>query len=579
MSDSSIKSPQRRAAKRISVVLCWHMHQPQYANRLRGEYQLPWTYLHAIKDYSDMVAHLESQPNAKAVVNFVPILLEQLDDYASKIERFLQTGEEIRDSLLQYLASAVLPSESSQRIHIIKDCLKINQERIIDRYPVFKELAELALWYIKHPDSGVYINNQFLVDLLVWYHLGWVGECAHRSDDRIKHLVEKGQEFSYQDRRELMTIIGELVSSIIPRFKALRERGQVELSMTPYAHPIMPLLIDIQSAKEAWPDVKMPLLEYYPDGEARARWHLRYGQKVFQQYFGAPAQGCWPSEGSVSLPVYKMMEQEGFRWCASGEQVIRHSLKKCAPQLNDVHAAYRAYRFDGGDMPHFFRDDNLSDLVGFTYSTWHADDAVANLIENLRTIAQSEVDQEKECLVSIILDGENAWEYYPNNGFYFLSALYKKLANNPEFELTTYQEWLDKHSSRQQSVMLDNMIAGSWVYGTFSTWIGEASKNRAWDMLGEAKRCYDQRFSSGQLSDEQRRAAELQLAVCEGSDWFWWFGDYNPSGTVSEFDQLYRMQLANLYQILGEQPPDYLSHSFAHGGGEPQHGGTMRRAS
>jgi len=566
----------KRPRKKISVVLCWHMHQPHYANRLRGEYQLPWTYLHAIKDYSDMAAHLENQPGAKAVVNFVPILLEQLDDYAAQIQRFLHTGEEIRDGLLQHLAAAVLPSESNARVHIVKDCLKVNQERIINRFPAFTQLAELARWYIKHPESGMYINNQFLVDLLVWYHLGWLGEFMHRGDDRVKRLVEKEQEYTYHDRRELVTIIGELIASIIPRFKALGERGQVELSMTPYAHPIMPLLQDLQSAREAWPDVKMPLLDHYPDGENRVRWHLHHGQEVFQHYFGVKAQGCWPSEGSVSVAVCNLLEQVGFRWCASGEQVLKNSLQKFAPKLDAHHAAYRAYRIGNSNLRHFFRDDGLSDMVGFTYSTWHADDAVANLMENLRNIAETEQKHDKDCLVSIILDGENAWEYYPNNGYYFLSALYKKLAAHPDVELTTYQEWLDKNEKAQ---LLEKIVAGSWVYGTFSTWIGEPSKNRAWDMLGEAKRCYDARVSSGQLGAEQRRAADLQLAICEGSDWFWWFGEYNPAGTVGEFDQLYRMQLANLYQILGEQPPDYLSHSFAHGGGEPQHGGVMRKVS
>ena len=575
MSDEVSNSTQR-LKKKISVVLCWHMHQPQYANRLRGEYQLPWTYLHAIKDYSDMAAHLENQPTAKAVVNFVPILLEQLEDYAMQIRHFLQTGQEIRDGLLQHLASAVLPSEANSRIHIVKDCLKANEERIINRYPAFKQLADLARWYIKHPESGVYINNQFLVDILVWYHLGWMGEFIQRNDDRVKRLLIKEQGFSYQDRRDLLTVIGEVIGSIIPRYKALRDRGQIELSMTPYAHPIMPLLVDIKSAKQAWPDVKLPLLDHYTDGEERVRWHLQHGQQVFKRYFGAPADGCWPSEGSVSLPVYRILQQSGFRWCASGEQVLKHSLSKYVPQLDAKHAAFRSYVFDGGQMRHFFRDDGLSDLVGFTYSTWHADDAVANLIENLRNIAKDDLQSDRECLVSIILDGENAWEYYPNNGYYFLSALYRRLSSHPDINLTTYREWLDKNEA---PVGLENMVAGSWVYGTFSTWIGESSKNRAWDMLGEAKRVYDQRLTSGQLSEEQRQAAELQLAVCEGSDWFWWFGDYNPASTVGEFDQLYRMQLANLYQILGEQPPDYLSHSFAHGGGEPQHGGVMRRAS
>jgi alpha-amylase/alpha-mannosidase (GH57 family) len=221
----------------------------------------------------------------------------------------------------------------------------------------------------------------------------------------------------------------------------------------------------------------------------------------------------------------------------------------------------------------FFRDDGLSDLIGFTYSDWHADDAVANLIKHLENIAAA-CQHEPNRLVSIILDGENAWEYYPENGYYFLHALYSKLASHPSLELTTYSECLQQHC---EVSTLSHVVAGSWVYGTFSTWIGEPDKNRGWDMLGDAKHAFDASVAAGQLDERHRRLAEEQLAICEGSDWFWWFGDYNPAESVRDFEHLYRLHLSNLYQILGAEPPAYLSEVFTHGSGTPAMGGTMRK--
>ena len=234
-----------------------------------------------------------------------------------------------------------------------------------------------------------------------------------------------------------------------------------------------------------------------------------------------------------------------------------------------IHLPFQ-YKYNGATC--FFRDDGLSDLIGFTYATWHADDAVANMIHHLENIAQTSQDDNR-AIVSIILDGENAWEYYPENGFHFLQALYRELVANPDIELTTYSECLKKHCEVAE---LPQLVAGSWVYGTFSTWIGEADKNHGWDMLGDAKHTFDAVMASGKLDDEHRRRAEIQMAICEGSDWFWWFGDYNPAESVSDFDHLFRLQLSNLYQILGSEPPAYLAESFTHGSGTPAMGGVMR---
>lgn len=565
------------ADTRLNVVLCWHMHQPQYCNMMSGEYHQPWTYLHAIKDYVDMAAHLESVPNAKAVVNFAPILLDQLADYAGQVRSFLRDGKTIRDPLLDALAAAALPPEPEARLKLTKACLRANQKRLIDRFAPYKKLAELARWCSEHVDSMAYLSDQFLVDILMWYHLAWMGETVRRTDIRVRALMDKGSNYSLHDRRELMGVIGELLSSVIDRYARLAKTGRIEISITPYAHPIVPLLLDIESAREAMPDVSLPLLKSYPGGEERTDWHLREAINTCEQYFGFRPRGCWPSEGSVSSATLRALEKHGFQWAASGESVLFNSVAKHALLSSQTREAlmFRPYHIPDSKLACFFRDDGLSDMLGFTYSEWHADDAAANLVHHLvNIIANNEPDARR--VVSIILDGENAWEYYPENGYYFLQALYRGLAEHPQINLTTFSEYLD--GSENKPVKLDKLVAGSWVYGTFSTWIGDADKNRAWDMLGEAKRMFDEVTASGRVDSEQLVAAQHQLSICEGSDWFWWFGDYNPSDSVQDFDRLFRMHLANLYQMLGKEPPEYLTHAFSRGstGPGPAAGGVMR---
>ncbi len=556
---------------RLNVVLCWHMHQPQYRDLVSGAYQLPWTYLHAIKDYVDMAAHLEAEPAARAVVNFAPILLEQIGDYARQIDGFLRNSQAIRDPVLAALASPALPAEPEARQHLVRACLGANETRMIARFPPYQRLAKMARWVGEHPEMLHYINNQFLADLLTWYHLAWLGETVRRTDARARRLIDKGSGYTLHDRRELLDIIGALLAGVAERYARLAEHGRVELSVTPYAHPILPLLVDLRSAREAMPHATLPALESYPGGVERARWHLREGITVFERHFGFKPAGCWPSEGGVSTASLKLLAENGFTWAATGEGVLRHSLAKAGHAPHALKAAwlYRPYAVTDTGMSCFFRDDELSDQIGFTYATWHADDAVANLVHRLEQCADSchgHVDR----VVSIILDGENAWEHYPENGYYFLSALYRKLAGHPRLALTTFSDYLETHPTKR----LRTLVPGSWVYGTFSTWIGDAQKNRGWEMLGEAKRAFD--LAWPRLDDAHRERALRQLAVCEGSDWFWWFGDYNPAETVSDFERLYRLHLSNLYQIIGVEPPEYLSQVFAHGHGAPAHGGTMR---
>jgi len=555
----------------LKVVLCWHMHQPYYRDAESGQYQLPWTYLHGIKDYVDMATLLEANPAARAVVNFTPTLLEQLSDYVRQIEDFLQRGLALRDPLLAALVAEQLPQEPTARQALIRAALRANEKRLIKRFPAYHHLADLADRVLKHPATLHYLSDHYLVDLLVWYHLAWLGETVRRSDERVKRLLARLHGYTMDDRRELLAVIGELLSGIVGRYRRLAESQRVELSVTPYAHPIMPLLLDVATTHEAMPEAPLPTEGQYPGGRARAEWHIQEGLRVFESYFGFRPKGCWPSEGAMSEETLVLLAEAGFHWSASGESVLRNSLHRS--EVSTHGCIHRPYQLDASPLTCFFRDDGLSDLIGFTYADWHADDAVNNLIHHLENIATA-CKGEPNRVVSIIMDGENAWEYYPENGFHFLECLYQRLADNPHIALTTFSQCLEEKVKAQP---LRHIVAGSWVYGTFSTWIGEAQKNRAWDLLIEAKRAFDAVILEGRLSPEQRRLAERQLALCEGSDWFWWFGDYNPSDSVRDFDRLYRRQLTALYRILGLSPPSQLEQVISTGGGEVEAGGVMRR--
>ncbi|HXN10464.1 MAG TPA: glycoside hydrolase family 57 protein [Steroidobacteraceae bacterium] len=560
---------------RFPVVLLWHMHQPQYRDALTGVSILPWTYLHAIKDYVDMAAHLEANPGARAVVNFTPVLIEQLEDLSRRVQQHLQHGTDLPDPVLASLGPAGLPADPGGRLTLMQACLRAHRVNLIERYPDYRRLADLALALGTRETIG-YANDQYLRDLAVWFHVAWLGETVKREDARVARLIERGHDFGPADCRSLLELIGALLGGVLPRYRRLMERGQVELSASPYGHPILPLLIDFQAARESTPDAPLPHAANYPGGAERAGWHLDESRAVFTRVFGGPAQGCWPSEGAISTPALALIEQHGMRWAATSESVLRGCLEERGELVaaTEESPVTRLYRQPGHALNLLFRHDELSDLIGFTYSKWHGDDAVRHFVEQLEHLARRQ-NADGTRLVLIALDGENAWDYYPFNGFYFLQGLYRALASHPLLELTTPAEFLKR---APVASALPRVVAGSWVHGTLSTWIGDPDKNRGWDRLVEAKQAYDRVMAAGTLSVEQRHLAERQLALCESSDWFWWFGDYNPYEAVRDFDALFRHQLACLYQLLQLPVPANLSATISVGRGVPEAGGVMRRA-
>ncbi|MDB6090823.1 MAG: glycoside hydrolase [Gammaproteobacteria bacterium] len=559
---------------RLPVVLLWHMHQPQYRDALTGQYVLPWTYLHAIKDYTDMAAHLEGSPAARAVVNFSPVLLEQIEEISRRVVEHLRSGAPLPDPVLGLLGPDPVPTDPAERLDLLRACLRAQRKQMIERFGPYLELATIAET-LATLERVTYASDQLIHDLAVWYHLAWLGETVRRSDPLVSTLTEQGRGFAPEQRRQLLTLVGALVSNIVPRYRRLSERGQIELSVTPYAHPIVPLLLDFKSARDAVPNTQLPEHSGYPGGAERAAWHVEEGIRVFSEAFGVRPAGCWPSEGAISRGTLELLDRYQFRWAASSTNVLRGCLELTDRQVSQDPLAYnRPYRLPGTALNCFFRDDSLSDLIGFTYATWHGDDAAQNLVNEVAQLARKYAETPGHAVL-IALDGENAWEHYPFNGYYFLRALYSLLASNPLLELTTLSDCLARGI---EPAPLQKVMAGSWVHGTLATWMGDPAKNRAWDLLCDAKLAFDRVMLGGSLDATRKAAAGRQLALCESSDWFWWFGDYNPAEAVSQFDRLYRRQLVNLYRLLGLESPESLSQPISVGGGAAEHGGVMRRA-
>jgi alpha-amylase/alpha-mannosidase (GH57 family) len=566
-------------SKRLQLVLLWHMHQPEYRDYATGEFAQPWVYLHAIKDYADMAAHLERHPEMRAVVNFVPVLADQIEDYADQFA----TGR-IRDPLLRLLArDPATPLAEPERALAIDRCFHANHEKMVQPYPAYRGLHELFDRLERQGRAALdYLSDQYFYDLVTWYHLVWTGETVRRGSATVTRLMAGGIGFTADDRKALFGLLGEVVRGILPRYARLAATGRVELSTSPHCHPLAPLLIDFQSAREARPELPLPAASGYAGGTARVASHIESALASHARRFGVPAAGVWPSEGGVSEPLLRLLASHGVRWTASGEGVLAQSLRAAGMLAADrARYLYRPYRTGTDAIACFFRDDRLSDLIGFEYAKWHSRDAAAHFVGELEAIAAAAPPDDPP-LASVILDGENCWEYYPYNGYYFLDDLYDRLGRHASIRTATFADALRGEESgrpRPQPGTLPRLVAGSWVHGDFTTWIGAAEKNRAWDLLCAAKASFDLVVDGGRLAGPQREAAFRQLAACEGSDWFWWMGDYNPARSVASFDVLFRENLRRLYALLGLPAPATLDEPISHGGGHPEIGGAMRRAS
>ncbi|MCC7199884.1 MAG: glycoside hydrolase [Gammaproteobacteria bacterium] len=536
------------ADPRLRVVICWHLHQPQYRDLAAGTVLRPWVYLHALRDYVDLAMRLESCPEAAAVVAFSPVLLEQLDDYCGELARHLQGGAPLGDPVLALLAAGGVPADRREWPALVRACLSAHRVLRVERHASYRQLADFAMRLLEH-DALAYASPQLMTDLAAWFHLAWCGEGLREGDPRARDLVEQGRDFTPAQLRSLLECIADALSGVVPRFRRLAGNGQIELAVSPWGHPILPLMLGFSAARETAPGLALPDDVAYPGGEDRARWHLARAVQVFTRTFGLRPRGCWPPEGALSDRVVALMPAFGFDWVASGESVLERSLPDAAAQ-GDGDPWHRAYAVGSAGTTCFFRDDELSDRVGFTYGRWDAAGAADDLVARLERIAAT---AGPDAVVPLMLDGDNVFEYYPGNGQEFVAALYARLAAHPALRLTTFSQCLVEGI---ESRPLPRLVAGSWIRGSLASWIGNPGRNRAWASLCEAKRMYDQVMVEGNLDERAEQAAEQLLGICEGSDWFWRFDEDEDPGTL---DPLFRRHLLNLYAALGEAPPSPLT--------------------
>jgi alpha-amylase/alpha-mannosidase (GH57 family) len=447
---------------------------------------------------------------------------------------------------------------------------------MLSPYPAYRRLLQIfRAAGDDTPTAARYLSGAYFGDLITWYHLAWVGEADRRSEPLFARLMTKASGFTHDDRRELFGAIGRIVAGLLGRYRVLAETGRIELSTTPGTHPIGPLLLDFSAARDTLADAPLPASPEYPRGRERLEWHLRTAVESHRRRFGREPVGLWPAEGAVSAPFVEALGQQGLHWTASSESVLANSLDPVV-RSSGRQWLYRPWRLDGvPGVAMVFRDERLSDQIGFEYSKWHGLDAASHLIGELERIADAAPPGETP-LVLIAMDGENAWEYFPYNGYYFFEELYSALSRHPRIRTRTMTEALSDPA--RDRATLPRLRAGSWVMGTLSTWIGEPAKNAAWDLLCEAKRVFDEVVDAG-LDPARRALLERQLAACEGSDWFWWLGSYNPPLAVERFDRLFRHNLRRLYEMLDRPVPEPVDRPLASGGGQAESGGTMRRAS
>ena len=533
------------------VAILWHMHQPYYEDLATHEHILPWVRLHALKDYYGMVALLREFPDVRMTFNLVPSLLVQLEAFAENRarDRFLELSLKPADDL-----------DDRDVDFILENFFHAQRQHMIDIYPRYAELLARRGGSLPSPAdrraAAARVTREDLRDLQVWHKLAWIDPLYLDHDPRVRELVSKGRGFSEDDKAVLRSVELELLNKVIPEYRDAAARKQIEISASPFYHPILPLLCDSDVYLRTHPDARKPRQPFrHPDDAVD---QLARASACHERLFGRRPVGLWPSEGSVSDAIIPLVANAGFTWMATDELILARTLGATFSRDGRGHVEqperlYRAYqvRAGGAAVGCAFRDHVLSDLIGFTYSGWAAeaaaDDFVARLVE-----AGSRYRQRTgggEALIPIILDGENAWEHFEGGGRPFLRALYGRLSHHAELRTVTMAE-----ACAAPVADLPGIFPGSWIDANFYIWIGHADDQKAWSQLAEARSALD----TAEVDAAAVARAREEVLIAEGSDWFWWYGDDHSSAHDMEFDDLFRRHLRNAYRQLQKPVPEEL---------------------
>ncbi len=534
----------------VHLALVWHQHQPVYTDPDTGRPVMPWARLHAIKDYWGMARLLE-RSDMRVTVNLVPSLLDQIEAYAEgRIEDRHQT--------LGRKPAADL--DESERLFVIGGFFSLNFETMVKPVPRYRELLAMRDPSRRSARDCLRVfRERELRDLQVLFELAWFHPLLREEDHVIRALWEKGAGFTEDDKQALYDVEREVLSQIIPMHKGLAEDGRIELTTSPYYHPILPLLVDFRSLGEAMPTSPLPPNWRSLADDARA--HVKRALESHEARFGSRPRGMWPSEGSVSQAAAELVAEMGLEWIATDEQVLEKSLGssigRSGKGLARPEVLYRPYelppRSEGGrGLRLVFRDRALSDMIGFHYRSWEGRAAAEDLLTRVRAVGNGWQGGDPP-VVTIILDGENAWEFYANQGVEFFETLYSRAASDPGIRPGTVSGIL----ADVPATPLERVFAGSWIDHNFAIWAGHAEDRLAWEQVFKCREALD----SGRIPADH--PARERLMVAEGSDWFWWYGDEFATRDLGEFDRLFRANVRSAYRLAGIAPPVELGAPIA----------------
>ncbi len=529
----------------LNVALLWHMHQPYYVNPLTKTAMMPWVRLHAVKGYLDMVEMARRHPEVRMVMNMTPVLVKQIHE--------LVTGE-VKDlwETWSRIPAAELPVDIKR--NILEHFFKANWDNLIRPHPRYHELLTRRGYDLNHLSLDAMVSSfskQDYLDLQVWYNLAWCGYAACMEYPELRELKMKGRHFTESDKETLLSIHHKILASILPRYRAASEAGHVEISTTPFFHPISPLIMDTEFAHRAMPMAGLPPRFHWPT-DLDSQLQLSIAQH--EKHFGAKPLGLWPSEGSVCPEMIPILHKLGFRWFATDEDILFRSLSRESGgntervQLYDPCEA----EWDGVAVTSIFRDRSLSDFIGFSAAKNPPADASAFIMRHIHGIA-SATENKPDPIVAIVLDGENAWEYFADGGEGFLDSLYQQLGKSEKWQMTTLAEFSSRPMTRRK---LAHLHTGSWIQGNFDIWIGDPEENLAWQLLGETRQWWEHRRSK--VAPDIAERVWMEIFAAEGSDWFWWYGPDFQTDNDMLFDELFRTHLQNVYHLCNETPPDSL---------------------
>ncbi len=524
-------------------LLClWHFHQPYYSTPGRTENSLPWVRLHGIKSYYDVGRMLEAHPEIHCVINFSGSLLEQLREY-------LEVGK--RDSWWHLTRKPASNLTDPDKHHLLRHFFSIDWETCIQPIPGYRRLLEKRGEDSDDLDISAFGVDEYR-DLQVLFNLAWFGFSARNERPVVQSLLEKGEQFSEDEKLAVLEQQIEVMQLLIPLYRRLHQRGQIEISVSPMYHPIMPLVVDTETAERCSPERPRPEPPFGAPEDAR--YHLREARTIARDVLGVDVDGIWPSEGAVSPEVVEMFDEAGVGWCASDEEVLQHSR---GDEWNRSRDLYRRWQLEGTDIDMFFRDRMISDQIGFVYGNAETGEAVDDFLERLRTSGVG--DGGRAPVVSVIADGENPWEHYPGDGEEFLEQLFTRVAEADDIETVTPGGCTD---TEEPAGELERLHSGSWIYANYDIWIGHEETNKAWELLGETRETLVEHIDEVELSKTERQKIWRALYMAEGSDWFWWYGDDFTSENDADFDRLFRDQLRYVFQMLEMDVPAELDTSI-----------------